>query len=54
MFYFVLGYSQLTMLWPFQENSEGTQMYIYIYPASFIFNPPPKKEIIFLCENSQF
>ena len=33
-FYFVLRYSQLTMLWYFQENSEGTQPYIYMYPFS--------------------
>ena len=36
-FYFVLGYSSLTMLWSFQLNSEGTQLYIYVYP----FSPRP-------------
>ena len=34
-FYFVLWYSQLTMLLQFQVNIEGTQPYIYISP-----NPP--------------
>ena len=29
-FYFLLGYSRLTMLWQFQVNSEGTKPYIYI------------------------
>ena len=33
-FYFVLGYSQLAMLWWFQVNSEGTQPYVYMYPFS--------------------
>ena len=28
-FYFVLEYSQLTMLWEFQVDSKGTQPYIY-------------------------
>ena len=31
-FYFLLGYSWLTMLWWFQVNSKGTQPYIYVYP----------------------
>ena len=31
-FYFVLGYSQLTMLWWFQVNNEGTQPYIHMCP----------------------
>ena len=31
-FYFVLGYSRLTVLWYFQVNSEGMQPYIYMYP----------------------
>ena len=31
---FVLGYSQLTMLWQFQMNSKGTQPYIYMYAFS--------------------
>ena len=34
---FVLGYSQLTMLWSFQVNSKGAQPYIYMYP----FSPKP-------------
>ena len=29
-FHFVLGYSQLTMLWGFQVNSERTQPYMYV------------------------
>ena len=33
-FYFVLGYSRLTMLWQFQVNSEGTQPHIYVRPFS--------------------
>ena len=33
-FYFVLGYSRLTMLWQFQVNREGTQPHIYVYPFS--------------------
>ena len=37
--YFVLGYSQLTML--FQVNSEGTQPYIYMYP----FSPNPHSHL---------
>ena len=32
--HFVLGYSQLTMLWKFQMSSKGTQPYIYMYPFS--------------------
>ena len=36
-FYFLLGYSQLSVLWLFQVNSEGTQPYIYMYP----FSPRP-------------
>ena len=35
-FYFVLGYSQLTMLWQFQGNSKGTQPYTYVYPGCHI------------------
>ena len=34
IFYFVLVYSQLTMLWQFQVNNEGTQSYIYLHPFS--------------------
>ena len=30
-FYFVLGYSLLTILWWFQANKEGTQPYMYMY-----------------------
>ena len=41
--YFVLGYSQLTML--FQVNSEGIQPYIYMYPFS------PKLGILLRVEN---
>ena len=33
--YFVLWYSQLTMLCWFQVNSKGTQPYIHMYPFSF-------------------
>ena len=33
-FYFVSGYSRLTMLWQFQVNNKGTQTYIYMYPFS--------------------
>ena len=33
-FYFILGYSQLTMLAQFQVDSKGTQPYTYIYPIS--------------------
>ena len=33
-FYFVLGNSQLTMLWQFQVGNKGTQPYIYMYPFS--------------------
>ena len=36
-FYFVLGYSWLTMLWWFQVNNRGTQPWIYMYP----FSPRP-------------
>ena len=32
--YFVLGYSQLTMLWEFQVNSQGTQPYLCMNPFS--------------------
>ena len=32
LFIFVVGYNQLTMLWWFQVNSEGTQPNIYKYP----------------------
>ena len=31
-FYFVLGYSQWTMLWQVQVNSKGTQPYVYKLP----------------------
>ena len=31
---FVLGYSQLTMLWQFRVDSEGTQPFIYMYAFS--------------------
>ena len=35
--YFVLEYSQLTMLWQFQVDTKGTQPYIYMYPyVSFL------------------
>ena len=34
LFYFVSGYSRLTMLWQFQLNNQGTQPYIYMYPFS--------------------
>ena len=30
--YFILGYGQLTMLWQFQIDSKGTQLYIYVHP----------------------
>ena len=33
-FYFVLGYNQLTKLWQFQVNGEGTQPQTYRYPFS--------------------
>ena len=33
-FYFVLGYSQLTMLWQFQVNSKGTRPCVHMYPFS--------------------
>ena len=33
-FYFILEYSQLTMLLQFQVDSKGTQPYIYMYPFS--------------------
>ena len=32
-FYFVLQYGWLAMLWQFQENREGTQPYIHMYPC---------------------
>ena len=42
-FYFVLGlgHSQLTMLWQFQVNSEGTSPYVYVYP----FSPKPPSHL---------
>ena len=33
-FYFILRYSQLTMVWWFEVNSEGTQLYINMEPFS--------------------
>ena len=33
-FYYILEYSQLTMLWEFQVDSKGTQTYTYMYPPS--------------------
>ena len=33
-FYFIFVYSQLTMLWWFQVNREGTLPYTYMYPFS--------------------
>ena len=33
-FYFILEYSQLTMLWQFQVRSRATRTYIYTYPFS--------------------
>ena len=39
-FYFVLGYSRLTM-WSFQANSEGTQPHSYMYPFSLVTPLPP-------------
>ena len=33
-FNFILGNSQLTMLWQFQVDSKGTQPYTYVYPFS--------------------
>ena len=33
-FYFILGYSCLTMLWWFQTHSKVTQPYIHMYPFS--------------------
>ena len=33
-FYFILEYSQLTMLWGLQVDSKGPKPYIYMYPFS--------------------
>ena len=57
-FYFVLGDSQLAMLWQFQVNSEGTQPYICMYPFSStvqalsppVFHPPGLL-MAWLCHN---
>ena len=38
-FYFILGYSQLTMLWQFQVNSEGTQPYLYPFSPKLPSHP---------------
>ena len=40
-FYFVLGYSWLTMSWSFRVNSKGTQSYIHLYPFSPKTSPHP-------------
>ena len=40
-FYFVLGYSQLTMLWEFQVAREGIQPYIHVYSLSPKFPSQP-------------
>ena len=40
-FYFVLVYSQLTMLWQFQVNSEAIHMHVSILPQAPLPSRPP-------------
>ena len=49
-FYFILEYSQLTMLWWFQVDSKWTQPYIYVYP----FSPKQGKRSLILWSVSAF